>query len=147
MLILFLICFARPLITPSPWSTWMARSTHAPSLRPLTWSLVITRQMMNQIWILSNYSAHWSLLLACSSPTTGGRMNYATRGRSIPYNIPHTQHLFRDIKQYHVEEDVPIGVVILLGTHNPEEDSSVESNQTYHSQWYGQGRAGQCSVQ
>jgi len=45
----------------------------------------------------------------------------------------------RDIKQYHVEEDVPVGAVILLGTHNPEEDSSVESNQTYHSQWYGKG--------
>ena len=45
----------------------------------------------------------------------------------------------KDIKQYHVEDDVPVGDVILLGTHNPGQDSMLDHNRTHHPQWYGNG--------
>jgi len=45
----------------------------------------------------------------------------------------------RDIRQYHMEGDAPVGAVILLGTHNPDQDRLVEPNKTYHPQWYGNG--------
>ena len=56
-----------------------------------------------------------------------------------PIMISHYPDLCRDIKQYHVEGDVPVGAVILLGIHNPDMDSLMEPNNTYHPQWYGNG--------
>eukprot|EP00092_Neocalanus_flemingeri_P014769 GFUD01015938.1.p1 GENE.GFUD01015938.1~~GFUD01015938.1.p1 ORF type:complete len:884 (-),score=289.89 GFUD01015938.1:28-2679(-) len=45
----------------------------------------------------------------------------------------------RAIKQYHVEGDVPVGAVIVLGVHNPALDRWEVSNKTYQPQWYGNG--------
>ena len=53
--------------------------------------------------------------------------------------ISHYPDLCRDIKQYHVEGDAPVGAVILLGTHSSVKDSVMEPNKTYHPQWYGNG--------
>ena len=65
-------------------------------------------------------------------------MKFVTRG-SIAWSDSDYTVLCRDIKQYHVEGDVPVGGVILLGTHNPARDSWEVSNKTYHPQWYGNG--------
>ena len=45
----------------------------------------------------------------------------------------------KEIKQYHVEGDGPVGDVILLGTHNPDHDSVLDNNKTYHPQWFNNG--------
>ena len=49
------------------------------------------------------------------------------------------RYLCRDVKQYHVEGDEPVGSVELLGVHDPSQDSWGASDKTYQPQWYGNG--------
>ena len=45
----------------------------------------------------------------------------------------------RDVKQYRVEGETPVGAVMVLGVHNPMLDTWGESNKTYQSHWYDEG--------
>merc|ERR1719234_718437 len=45
----------------------------------------------------------------------------------------------RQIKQYHVENDRPVGAVMVLGVHSPEQDNWEASNRTYQAQYYVNG--------
>lgn len=45
----------------------------------------------------------------------------------------------REIKQYHVENDRPVGAVMVLGVHSPELDNWEASNRTYQPQYYTNG--------
>eukprot|EP00092_Neocalanus_flemingeri_P041159 GFUD01044817.1.p1 GENE.GFUD01044817.1~~GFUD01044817.1.p1 ORF type:complete len:956 (+),score=375.88 GFUD01044817.1:80-2947(+) len=45
----------------------------------------------------------------------------------------------RAVKQYHVENDQPVGLVLVLGVHSPGLDSWGQSNKTYQPQWYTNG--------
>lgn len=45
----------------------------------------------------------------------------------------------RAIKQYHVENEKPVGAVMVLGVHSPEMDSWGQTNKTYQPQWYTNG--------
>jgi len=45
----------------------------------------------------------------------------------------------RAVKQYHVENDKPVGAVMVLGIHSPALDSWGQSNKTYQPQWYTNG--------
>ena len=45
----------------------------------------------------------------------------------------------RAVKQYHMENDKPIGAVMVLGVHSPGLDSWDQSNKTYQPQWYTNG--------
>jgi len=45
----------------------------------------------------------------------------------------------REIKQYHVENDRPVGAVMVLGVHSPELDNWEASNRTYQPQYYSNG--------
>ena len=51
------------------------------------------------------------------------------------YELCYKKH----IKQYHVENDVIAGEIILLGAHSPGILPSVDLNKTYHPQWYVNG--------
>ena len=43
------------------------------------------------------------------------------------------------VKQYHMENEKPIGAVMVLGVHSPGLDSWGQSNRTYQPQWYTNG--------
>jgi len=45
----------------------------------------------------------------------------------------------RAVKQYHMENDKPVGAVLVLGVHSPELDTWAETNKTYQPQWYTNG--------
>jgi len=45
----------------------------------------------------------------------------------------------RAVKQYHMENDKPVGAVLVLGVHSPGLDSWAETNKTYQPQWYTNG--------
>ena len=45
----------------------------------------------------------------------------------------------RSIKQYHVENDKPVGNIMILGAHDPARDNFEPSNATYLAQWYTNG--------
>jgi len=45
----------------------------------------------------------------------------------------------RSVKQYHVENDKPVGAVLVLGVHSPDKDTWAPSNKTYQPQWYNNG--------
>jgi len=45
----------------------------------------------------------------------------------------------RAVKQYHMENEKPIGAVMVLGVHSPGMDSWGQSNKTYQPQWYTNG--------
>lgn len=45
----------------------------------------------------------------------------------------------RDIKQYHVENDKPVGAIMILGVHSAGLDNWEPSNKTYLPQWYTNG--------
>jgi len=45
----------------------------------------------------------------------------------------------RQIKQYHVENDRPVGAVMVLGVHSPDLDNWEASNRTYQAQYYVNG--------
>jgi len=45
----------------------------------------------------------------------------------------------RHIKQYHMENEMIAGEIILLGVHSPEVLPHIDHNKTYHPQWYING--------
>lgn len=45
----------------------------------------------------------------------------------------------RSIKQYHVENEKPVGLVLVLGLHDAARDNWEQSNATYQPQWYSNG--------
>ena len=51
------------------------------------------------------------------------------------YELCYKKH----IKQYHVENDVIAGEIILIGAHSPGILPSMDFNKTYHPQWYING--------
>ena len=42
-------------------------------------------------------------------------------------------------RQYHVENDKPVGDIMVLGVHDVSKDKFDESNTTYLPQWYTNG--------
>jgi len=45
----------------------------------------------------------------------------------------------RDIKQYHIENEKPVGAIMILGVHSAGLDNWEPSNRTYQPQWYTNG--------
>ena len=45
----------------------------------------------------------------------------------------------RSVRQYHVENDKPVGNIMILGAHDPARDNFEPSNATYLAQWYTNG--------
>ena len=45
----------------------------------------------------------------------------------------------RSVRQYHVENDKPVGNIMILGLHEPAKDNFEPSNATFLAQWYTNG--------